>query len=78
MLRLFDANNVDITNQVARYGRPYCLGEPHCSAWGLCAAQEMAQELELNQAATMFANTEEEEEFDQLLLELSQELDKVS
>ena len=38
MLRLFDNNNVDITYQRQYCYSPTCLGEPWCSAWGICAS----------------------------------------
>lgn len=38
MLRIFDNNNVDITDQRQYCYSPTCLGEPWCSAWGICAS----------------------------------------
>ena len=38
MLRLFDKNNRDITNEFPATnfcGNQSCLGEPWCSAWGI-------------------------------------------
>lgn len=40
MLRLFDENNRDISNDLSYCDNPSCLGEPWCSAWGICSAQE--------------------------------------
>ena len=42
MLRLFDSENRDITDQLEYCGNPSCLGEPYCSAFGICKAQEPA------------------------------------
>ena len=42
MLRLFDSENRDITDQLEYCGNPSCLGEPWCSAFGICKAQEPA------------------------------------
>ena len=35
MLRFFDANNVDISDEREYYSNPSCLGEPWCSSWGI-------------------------------------------
>ena len=32
-------NNVDITDEKENCSNPACLGEPWCSAWGICGAQ---------------------------------------
>ena len=43
MLRFFDKDNRDITNElnIPDYcGNPSCLGEPWCSAWGNCSAEQ--------------------------------------
>ena len=42
MLRLFDSENRDITDQLEYCGNPSCLGEPWCSAFGVCKVQEPA------------------------------------
>ena len=37
MLRLYGADNEEITDQPTQFcGNPACLGEPWCSAWGIC------------------------------------------
>ena len=41
-VRLFDSENRDITDQLEYCGNPSCLGEPWCSAFGICKAQEPA------------------------------------
>ena len=49
MLRLFDVNNQDITDELDYCSNPSCLGEPWCSVWGICKPQEpveQAMELE--------------------------------
>jgi len=40
MLRLFDENCIDITDELDYCDNPSCLGEPWCSAWGICSEQE--------------------------------------
>lgn len=62
MLRLYDEQGRDITNQPSQFcDNPECLGEPWCSAWGICRAQE-----------------DSEEEVDSLFSELSQLLESSS
>ena len=39
MLRFFDANNVDNTDEREYYSNPSCLGEPWCSSWGICSEE---------------------------------------
>ena len=49
MLRLFDVNGRDMTDELDYCSNPSYLGEPWCSAWGICKAQEpveQAMELE--------------------------------
>ena len=60
MLRIYDKNNVDITEKFhSGFGQycqnPSCLGEPWCSAWGICAgttAMEPQQTSSVYSAAT--------------------------
>ena len=86
MLRLFDKHNRDITGETEYCGHPACLGEPWCSAWGICkTAQEPQQRASTSQMqqATPSTSTQQvtpsgllgEEDIDQLLHELSQQLD---
>lgn len=47
MLRLYNDKQEDIPNQPRQFcGNPACLGEPWCSAWGICAASTIPEELE--------------------------------
>ena len=59
MLRFYDKEKRDITDELDSpslfCGNPACLGEPWCSAWGIC--KDVAVEPK-NSASTM----EEEEE----------------
>lgn len=58
MLRLFDEQGRDITNQPSQFcDNPNCLGEPWCSAWGICRGEKQ---------------TADDEEIDSLFFELSQ------
>ena len=47
MLRFFDQNNKDITDEYnftgQRHSNPKCPGEPWCSAWGHCAQEPSEQ-----------------------------------
>ena len=69
MLRFFNENEEDITDELSatgRCGNPSCLGEPWCSAWGICASyQPQHREIE-------GSGMEQEEYLDHLMLELSQ------
>ena len=40
MLRFFDKDNRDITDDYPCCSNPACLGEPWCSAWGHCSEPE--------------------------------------
>ena len=83
MLRLYDSNHKDITGYREYCGNPSCLGEPWCSAWGICSAEQQEAELasgggsgnsqqqEASLTSPLSANMEEE--IDQLILELSQQ-----
>ena len=81
MLRFYDKEKRDITDELDSpslfCGNPACLGEPWCSAWGIC--KDVAVEPK-NSAAAM----EEEEvsgveqEYTSLFLELSQQLESSS
>ena len=81
MLRFYDKEKRDITDELDSpslfCGNPACLGEPWCSAWGIC--KDVAVEPK-NSAAAM----EEEEvsgveqEYTSLFLELSQQLQSSS
>ena len=70
MLRLYDRDGKEITHDLNCYCKnPACLGEPWCSAWGICrAAPGLEQESTMEEA-------ELELEYDNLFLELSQHLD---
>ncbi len=86
MLRFYDANHQDITNYYPRCSNPSCLGEPWCSAWGICKASTITDSELLaceggsgviqEQEAGGCANNMEEE-IDQLMLELSQQEEQV-
>ena len=65
MLRFYDCDNNDITEEfdcpTEFCTNPACLGEPWCSAWGICRGETLPE------MAT--------EDLDELFLELSQQLD---
>ena len=44
MLRLFDVNNRDITDELDYNNNPSCLEEPWYSAWGICKVQEPVEQ----------------------------------
>ena len=87
MLRLYDKNHKDITDNYPRCSNPSCLGEPWCSAWGICEAElastpnsEIACEWGgaiQQQEAGCCAYNNMGEEIDQLMLELSQQEEQV-
>ena len=61
MLRLFDMNGRDITDELDYCSNPSCLGEPWCSAWGICKAQEpVEQAMELETRHGLQSESEEE------------------
>ena len=98
MLRLFDKHNRDITGETEYCEHPACLGEPWCSAWGICKTaqepQQRASTSQMQQAtpststqqATPSTSTQQatpsgllgEEDIDQLLHQLSQQLDSTN
>ena len=58
MLRLFDKDNRDITNKCSVFcDNPACLGEPWCSAWGICQGTS----LEPNESAGLAPNIMQQE-----------------
>ena len=63
MLRLYDKNNVDITDERIYCGNSECLGEPWCSAWGICRAKQSAtMEQEVNRLSSFeFDHIEEQD-----------------
>ena len=42
MLKFYNKNHVDITDERVYCGNSECLVEPWCSAWGICRAQQSA------------------------------------
>ena len=60
MLRLFDENWVDVTDERQHCEDPSCLGEPWCSSWGICTTAQEPQ-----QAALM--EHQQDVEFDHIL-----------
>ena len=87
MLRLFDKNNRDITDECQYCSNPSCLGEPWCSAWGICkdfdslpasTAQENEALLPNEGWGPVMENSSDdvimEQEIDDIFLELSQHL----
>lgn len=74
MLRLFDANGRDITNKCSEYcNNPTCLGEPWCSAWGICEGTATQPQQKASQMQQESGSGQEEEEYDNLFFELSQQ-----
>ena len=71
MLRFFDKEGRDITEEFTstrQYcANPSCLGEPWCSAWGICQAQEPEQTVP-ESASTISGNGDMEQEIDHILL----------
>lgn len=91
MLRLYDKDHRDITNYYPQCSNPSCLGEPWCSAWGICKATSPElhssspdSELACEGGSGVYQQQEAgdcadnmEEEIDQLMLELSQQEEQV-
>ena len=48
VILLPDENGEDITNEQLCYVEPDCLGEPWCTAWGICS-ENKAKNLEIHQ-----------------------------
>ena len=83
MLRLFDRNGVDITNQTAYCDNPACLGEPWCTAWGICQASEAETATHIMQPqqqeeACGSGLLKEEQEYDNIFMKLSQQMESSS
>ncbi len=83
MLRLFDKDSNDITNNTTYCDNPVCLGEPWCSAWGICKETALTAREPEQQAATMELQLEAnigeiELDYDQLFSELSQQFEESS
>ena len=78
MLRLFDKYNRDITNSTQYCSSLSCLGEPWCSAWGICQEEQATiiggSDLVMAQQEADQGSDEQEAEIDQLLFELSQQI----
>ncbi len=73
MLRFYNSAHEDITNQPSQYcGSPACLGEPWCSAWGICKANLTMETPE----EASFAS--EDDVYSPLFAALSQQLDSSS
>ncbi len=77
MLRLFDINGRDITDDRQYCRNPACLGEPWCSAWGICQLAEEPDETASSGGGMEVQGSgsgDTEEEIDHIMLELSQQL----
>ena len=48
VILLLDENGEDITNEQLYYVEPDCLGEPWCTAWGICS-ENKTKNLEIHQ-----------------------------
>jgi len=70
MLRLFDRENRDITDECEFCDNPACLGEPWCSAWGICKAMEPKESASVDSHGDTY--------FDNLFNDLSQQMDSSS
>ena len=72
MLKLYDKEGREITNKPAECVRdnPACLGEPWCSAWGICTALCSCE----TTSTTEFSNFGLEDKYN-LFCELSQQED---
>ena len=85
MLRFYDSNNRDVTRDYDCYGSPNCIGEPWCSAWGICSCQ-ITEDYEPSTSTALATfqgsgySMEQEaisgcgDDIDDLFLELSQQL----
>ena len=85
MLRIYDKNNVDITEEFhPGFGQycqnPSCLGEPWCSAWGICAgttAMEPQQTSSVYSVATSSELSKNDElDIEGIFFELSKQLEQ--
>ncbi len=73
MLRLYDRNR-DITNDSQTWGNPACLGEPWCSAWGICKALQEPEQAASMEKASGSGSSQEEEYIEHLILEPASKL----
>ena len=67
MLKLLDKNGMDITDECQVCNVPGCLGEPWCSAWGICIESKKEQRTQKEQKLLKGVF-----ELNQLFLEASQ------
>lgn len=70
MITLLDKDGRDISNQRLYCSQPGCLGEPWCSAWGICKQQQEASG-EISGGSGCY--DEDNNKYDDLFLELSQQ-----
>ena len=73
MLNLYDKEGREITNEPTKCDRDNsaCLGEPWCSAWGICTALGSGERT----STTEFSDFGLEDKYDNLFCELSQQED---
>ena len=90
MLRFFDKNQNDITDEISKQycSNPSCLGEPWCSAWGICSEEQltasggcdgvMAEQEAAGGNSSIIEQQQQQQqqqemEFDQTIIEMSQQ-----
>ena len=78
MLRFFDKDGTDITDELSTSkfcDSPACLGEPFCSAWGICQSPAREPEQTAQETGMELGGCDMEQQIDHIMLELSQQLE---
>ncbi len=69
MLTLYDKDGREIIEESTKCGNSGCLGEPWCSAWGICSSLDSRKHAKVME----FSNLGQEDQYDYLFSELSQQ-----
>ncbi len=69
MLTLYDKDGWEITEESTKCSNSGCLGEPWCSAWGICSSLDSSKHAKVME----FSNLGQEDQYDYLFSELSQQ-----
>ncbi len=69
MLTLYYKDGREIIEESTKCGNSGCLGEPWCSAWGICSSLDSSKHAKVME----FSNLGQEDQYDYLFSELSQQ-----
>ncbi len=69
MLTLYDKDGREIIEESTKCGNTGCLGEPWCSAWGICSSLDSSKHAKVME----FSNLGQEDQYDNIFSELSQQ-----